>query len=279
MKNYIFDCEFYLNFYRDLPQNIYEIGNNAILHYTNHGIKESRICCQEELTDIINKNSQLINNQYEMLKTKIFKKEERLLNILIRTSMRPDFFKKCIESVLMQKYTNYNIYVCYDKIESLGYLNDYDIKHKNITIFFVESDSTEKYKFNLYNNELIDKVTGGFILFLDDDDIFTHDLCFKIINENITGKKDLLIWKFMRPDKIIYPKNVNDIKLGDIDTTMVCFHSKFKRLSKWGDKQCGDYYFFKRLFKSLKKINKLNIINVNYILTKTSFHEKMCGSI
>ena len=40
MKNYIFDCEFYLNFYHDLSKNLYEIGNNAIIHYTNHGIKE-----------------------------------------------------------------------------------------------------------------------------------------------------------------------------------------------------------------------------------------------
>ena len=279
MKNYIFDCEFYLNFYHDLSKNLYEIGNNAIIHYTNHGIKEKRICCQEELTDIINKNSQLIKKQYETLKTKIFKKKEQPLNILIRTSMRPEFFKNCIESVLTQQYTNYHIYVCYDKIESLCYLNHYDIKHKNVTIFFVKIDSTEKYKFNLYNNELINMVECGFILFLDDDDIFTHDLCFKIINENITRTKDVLIWKFMRPDKIIYPKNVNDIKLGDIDTTTVCFHRKFKRLSKWCDKQCGDYYFFKRLFKSLKKINELNIIKVNYILTKTIFHEKMCSSI
>jgi hypothetical protein len=218
--------------------------------------------------------------QKEFLENMQFKNNiENKLNILLRTSMRPEFFKKCVESILTQKYENYHIYICYDKIECLSYLKDYETNHSNITTFFVQNDSSEKYKFNLYNNELMNKVEDGFILFLDDDDIFSHDMCFKIINENIVDDDSILIWKFMRPDKLIYPKHINDIKMGEIDTTSICFNSKYKDTSRWKDIQCGDFYFYSDLFTELKQLSKFNIIKMNYILTKTIYYNKMCNSI
>lgn len=275
MEKYNFDNNFYSTFYNDI-QNRNE--NDGFKHFNMHGKKEKRVCCENELTDTINKNLLIIETQKSFLENMEFKNNENKLNILIRTSLRPELFKTCIESVLSQNYTNYHIYICYDKIESINYLQNYETKYINITTFFIENDSNEKYKFNLYNNELMDKVEDGFILFLDDDDMFTHNYCFKIINENLTNE-NILIWKFMRPDKLIYPKHINNIKLGEIDTTSICFHIKYKNISKWEDKQCGDYYFYNNLFKQLKEINKLNIIKVNYIITKTIFYNKMCSSI
>ena len=83
-------------------------------------------------------------------------------------------------SILKQKYSNFHIYVCYDNMESHNYVKYYEALYKNITVFFVKNDSTNKYKFNLYNNELMSKVTDGFILFLDDDDVF--DLLLFLLN-------------------------------------------------------------------------------------------------
>ena len=275
MGKYNFDNNFYSTFYNDI-QNRNE--NDGFKHYNMHGKKEKRVCCKNELTDTINKNLLIIETQKSFLENMEFKNNENKLNILIRTSLRAELFKTCIESVLSQNYTNYHIYICYDKIESINYLQNYETKYINITTFFIENDSNEKYKFNLYNNELMDKVEDGFILFLDDDDMFTHNYCFKIINENLTNE-NILIWKFMRPDKLVYPKHINDITIGEIDTTSICFHIKYKNISKWEDKQCGDYYFYNNLFKQLKEINKFNIIKVNYIITKTIFYNKMCSSI
>ena len=58
----------------------------------------------------------------------------------------------------------------------------------------------------------MDKVNDGYIMFLDDDDILCHDLVLNIINDNLKKDDDLLIWRFMRPDKLIYPKNINYIQ-------------------------------------------------------------------
>lgn len=280
MKKYVFDYDFYLKFYPDIKKDILDTEAKSKEHYNKCGKKEKRVCCEDELNDIINTNVLLIKMQKEFLENMQFKNNiENKLNILLRTSMRPEFFNKCIESILTQKYENYHIYICYDKIECLSYLKDYETNHSNITTFFVQNDSFEKYKFNLYNNELMNKVVDGFILFLDDDDIFSHDMCFKIINENIVDDDSILIWKFMRPDKLIYPKHINDIKMGEIDTTSICFNSKYKDTSRWKDIQCGDFYFYSDLFKELKQLSKFNIIKLNYILTKTIYYNKMCNSI
>lgn len=271
-KKYEFDYNFYINFYKDVKEIVLD-------HYNKHGITEKRVCCQEELNDIINKNTERIKNQNELLLKTTFKNPENKLNILIRTSMRPMFFKICIDSILEQDYSNYHIYICYDNNESLAYLYEYQMTYKNVSIFFIENDSTEKYKFNLYNNVLMNKVKDGFMIFLDDDDMFTHNLCFKIINENIKDEDSILIWKFMRPDKLVYPKNIDDIKIGEIDTTSICFNCKYKNKAKWCDKQCGDFYFYTELFEKLKKRNKFSINKINYIITKTIYYNKSCGSL
>ena len=78
-----------------------------------------------------------------------------------------------------------------------------------------------------------------YILFIDDDDIYIHSEIFQMINNEIDHKKQLIAWKFARPDKIIEPQ----IKLGHMDTSMFCFHSDWKDKGKWNDQQVLDSAF------------------------------------
>ena len=98
------------------------------------------------------------------------------------------------------------------------------------------------------------------------------------INENIDNTDTILIWKFMRPDKLVYPRHINNIRIGEIDTTMICFHNKYKNIARWKDSQCGDFFFYSDLFNKLKKLNIFSK-KVNYIITKTNYNNKMCSSI
>jgi len=84
----------------------------------------------------------------------------------------------------------------------------------------------------------------------------------------------LLSWRFLRPDKLISISNrkYDDIKLGDVDTSSVCFHSSLKHLSKWDDKQYGDYRFFKPLFSDCPDDD---IMTIPYTLTTTQFDGKI----
>jgi hypothetical protein len=254
-----FDWTFYKNYYSYLNLNTID---DAYRHFLYN---KDFICCEIKLKDTINKN---MNIALEQENTYIKKKEvEKKLNILIRTSNRPEYFKQAINSIINQNYKNYKIYVSYDKKESLEYLKEYN----NINIIEMNLNNPNKYKFNLYNNYLMDQVEDGYILFLDDDDIYIHNNVFNIINDNLISKDDFLIWKFMRPDKLIYPKS--NIKLGNIDTTSFSFHSNYKSLARWGDKQCGDFRFVNMLLSK----KKFNIKKIDYILTKTIFENKIAS--
>ena len=260
-----FDYEFYKKTYNDLEKANITTKEDCFKHYLLCGLKEGRSCCEKEIVDKYNKNKEKALYQIEN-----YPKMERIkFHILIRTSNRPNYFKECIQSILSQNYDLYEVYICYDKKESLTYLEEYK-DHPKINFFYIEIESNEKYKFNLYCNKLLEKVETGYVMFLDDDDIYLGNRTFEIINEELKNKDLLLCWKFLRPDKMIFPKNDQTLALGDIDTSSVCFHHSLKHFSKWHDKQYGDFHFFEPIFRECKKKKYINLC-----LTSTQFNNKI----
>lgn len=255
-----FDYLFYLNLYPDLRMGILN-KEDAYKHYITHGVKEGRICNSNNMKANLEDALKTIAIESEAYIPK--KKVEEKINILIRTSNRPEYFPKCIQSILEQKYENYNVIICYDKDESLDYLKKYE-SYDKITYFPIYIESKEKYRFNLYCNILMDKVENGWIMFLDDDDMLCHDKVLSMINEQLIDKNSFCIWKFLRPDKIIFPKDINTIRLGEIVSCGFIFNNIHKNKSRWPDKQCGDYMFYNGLIK-----NNLKIKVIDLILTKT----------
>jgi len=264
---FTFNHEFYKTTYTDLNNHNIIKKKDILQHYLQYGKHEKRSICKEEMIYNYNKNLQESTQKIrEFKETKI-----KFFNILIRTSNRPNYFKKCIASILNQMYSNYHVYICYDKNESLSYLDEYKTNDK-ITFFHVNDKSHEKYKFNLYCNRLLDKVTKGFIIFLDDDNYFISNDAFNILNISM-NKYKILTWKFIRPDKLIYKEDLNEpLVLGEIDTSNVCFNSSIKNNSKWKDKQYGDFNYFKPLFDNCDiKDKKL----LDLALTSTQFSDKI----
>jgi len=188
-------------------------------------------------------------------------------NILIRTTYRPRFFKKCIESIIKQNYKNIRIICCYDDFKCLDYLQKYE---KLIDYYYIYSNNKSKYKYNLYVNDLISRVNEGWIIFLDDDDKFSSNNVLSLLNENIKSNDDIIFWKFLRPDKEIYPKNINDIKSGQIANCTYCFHSNFKNSAKWTSSQIGDFHFINKLVKS----HNFNRKFIEICLTKTIWNDE-----
>lgn len=262
----MFDYLFYLNLYPDLRKAGIQNESDAYQHYIKYGKKEGRIAHPKQLEENMKQSLQQINHECHSYKRT--KSEEEKINILIRTSNRPKYFEKCIKSVLEQNYSNYHIYICYDKEESLEYLIHYK-NHSQITYFPVNIESEEKYKFNLYLNILMDCVNDGWIMYLDDDDMICHNNVFTIINDNLNDRDNVYIWKFLRPDKIIYPNDLNNIKLGEISGVAICFHCQHKTNARWSDQQYGDY----RLINKLELRRKF----INFICTRT-INENIIGN-
>ena len=260
-----FDHEFYKKTYNDLQKENIVTREQCLAHYIMCGMKEERCCCEKEMIQKYQKNRE---NAIKQISSYPLTKAEKL-NILIRTSERPQYFEKCIQSILQQEYENYHVYVSYDNMKSLNYLQKYE-NHPKITYFYVNIASKEKYKFNLYCNLLLDRVNDGYIMFLDDDDIYLGNRVFEIINQELKNHL-LLCWKFLRPDKLIYPKNIqSDIRLGEVDTSCVCFHVSLKKFSKWNDQQYGDFHFYKPIFK-----NNQSKKFIDFTLSATQFNNKI----
>lgn len=258
-----FDYLFYLDIYPDLRKAGIDNKMQSYLHYVSHGKNEGRISHPDEMKKNIEEgNKQIELENCEYIATN--KKEEKI-NILIRTSNRPQYFQKCIQSIIEQQYENYNVIICYDKEESLIYLKEFNNDYR-ITYFPVTVKSEEKYRFNLYCNVLMNKVEDGWIMFLDDDDMLSHDKVLSMINEHLYDINCVYLWKFLRSDKVIYPKNLNNIKIGEIVSCGFIFHSTYKTSSIWPDKQFGDYVFFSKLASSLSSSYFMDFIftkNVN----------------
>ena len=113
MNQYIdiqFDWKFYLQLYKKRKKNGIINETDARSHYLNHGCNEKRA-----------PNLQYIKNNIENAKNIILKEERNLnifkhlisnksmplINILIRTSSRPNSFHKCIESIWIYLLTIY----------------------------------------------------------------------------------------------------------------------------------------------------------------------------
>lgn len=258
-----FDWLYYTFIYNDLRHLNKE---QAKTHYLHYGKNENRIY---NLSQCINNYNINYNNEKIIInKINIFLKKETYINILIRTC-RKNYFNICLDSINEQTFINKNIIISYDNLNNIEYLT----KFNNLTKIFININSPEKYKFNLYCNILMNNVSNGWIIFLDDDNKLFNANSLKIINENIESENDLLIWNFLRPDKIIFPSDLNNIKLGDIDSCSFCFHSKYKHLSIWNDKQYGDYNFFMKLISN----NCFNIKYINLVLTCTIYTDKIAN--
>ena len=98
--------------------------------------------------------------------------------------------------------------------------------------------------------------------------MFLNENSLKFINEKIENENDLILWQYLRSDKVIFPKDINNIKCGGITSCGYTFHSKFKDISKWTSEHGGDYYFFNGLIEKIrfekKVLSKLIVGNINF---------------
>jgi hypothetical protein len=191
-----------------------------------------------------------------------------LINILTRTSNRPNFFNRNVDSVNSQTYKNIRHIVSYDNDDDLEYIN----KHDNLTLVKIdknkliqEDDSpnpnTGKYSpHNLYFNEMLKIVEEGWVIFLDDDNIFNNDNSLKDISKYMLNDDELIIWQINFINKLVLPPTeylYNPPKLGLIDSA--CFSFNIKNLGdiKWDGWKCGDFRFISHIYN--KVTNKIII--------------------
>jgi hypothetical protein len=197
-------------------------------------------------------------------------------NIIIRTCMRPIYFKECLLSVLNQDYGNYRIIVVYDDIKTYNtYLNGNPLL-KNQTVMKVNKNNLDR-GYNLYFNEAYTKVEQNcWIMHLDDDNMFVKPDVLSNLSRIIVNDKaninSMYIWKHNIIHRTLPIRN----KTGSgLDTNMFTFNSRYKGIARWSSTDTADNELIKHLSNTLtvKWLNDLftsvntyenNVVSRNY---------------
>lgn len=195
------------------------------------------------------------NDLIEVVRSK-WVRNEPLINILIRTSNRPNYFNDCIKSIYSQKYKNWNIIVGTDDVESKKYIQP----HKCISVYYNfenikivdppnQIEYGIKFKYNLYFNELHKYVNSGYIMYIDDDDMLYNDESLNILSSNIViNNNDLIFYRVKFPNRLV-PNDENFKKqvpvMRDISGLGFIFRNEIKL--EWEPYKRGDYRIAKKL--------------------------------
>lgn len=192
----------------------------------------------------------------------IFKKKEEgpvFFNILTRTSGRPKGFKKCRNSILNQNHKNFKHLISYDTPEDLDYItfskNDLlvEVEKENYSKFSKLGKEEDFKPYNLYCNRLLQGVGEGWVLFLDDDDMFLHPNVFFELSEYIINgnRKDVYIWRTRYPDGKEIPGSKSyenrEIIYMDVDTACFAVHSSIAKKEKWDAWRGADFRYLKKI--------------------------------
>jgi glycosyltransferase involved in cell wall biosynthesis len=178
-----------------------------------------------------------------------------LINILIRTSGRPNYFNRCIDSIEKQVYKNHRILVSADSDETAEYVRARGITPVLVPRFSRTEENT--FPWNLYLNTLKSKVTEGWIIIIDDDDFLKNKSCLKNIVDSLPDENSLLVYKMKFPNGSVIPDPdfwmQTPFTRKHIAMPCFCFHSKMKNLVHFDGKRAGDFRFINDLLNYVDK--------------------------
>lgn len=167
--------------------------------------------------------------------------------ILIRTSRRPLYFARMMDSVNRQTYANIVTIVHTDNAEDDYATGDIVIHGEFISSYYEGEKLNAPY--NLYCNRLLEALpdTPGWYIFLDDDDMLYADDVIERLVAN--AKEDCInIGKVSRYG-FLWPKNWgSDTRL---HTECFFLSTKHKKLARWWGNRGGDHDYSCQLSRHL----------------------------
>lgn len=164
--------------------------------------------------------------------------EQPLINILIRTSSRPNAFRRCLKSIVSQSYPNIRIIIGYDNEKALDYIP------KGLETYFVSADHSLPFFYDAYIPQLLDFVTEGYAYILDDSEVLMPDVLQKVVLD-----APVVLVQLQRGD-IIVPKSA-DIKIGMVGFPCVFVHYTLKNAAYISPYGVGDSLWIKELQKQV----------------------------
>jgi hypothetical protein len=266
-----FDWKFYLGFYPDLKRSGITNRRKAIRHWLQHGRAEGRIGGRQHRTfrnnfKILSEYLKTVEQRAAEVQAATANREAPLINILTRSNKRPRFFHDNRSSVTGQTYKKFRQLVSYENNQTLKYLKKEGLPETDL-IRVVRKQTTATHPYNLFVNDLMDQVAEGWILFLDDDDLFTTPHALSIIASHLIDENSLVVWRAWFPDKNVPSvQDIHQIQTGGITSCCFAFHSKHRENARWHEFKAGDFRCFEQLRKHLKPVFLEDVLaRVNYV--------------
>jgi len=253
---------------KKLPRLEYVYENDPDKDGTDPDWTWKRVECEKWINKIPNKfyNFYIPKDYgfyYVPLKQEDYRKDSNKnykISVLIPTYNRFNLLKESIQSVLNQNYDNFEILVCHD-----GPSDEYDKfknENKHDKIFYFEVDRRNNYG-AAQRNFMLSKVTGDYILHLDDDNIIYPNYFEKMIQQ-IDDQTGMVVCRIHYNDKewynYILPLD-NKIQDCEIDQLGILFKSDVGKLFEWDDYFGHDHRYIK---KCENKINERGL-KIKYI--------------
>jgi glycosyltransferase involved in cell wall biosynthesis len=174
------------------------------------------------------------------------------LNVILRTSNRPQYFYRCIESI--KKYApEARVHITIDNINDIEYVRKY-ADGIDYSYYLIDKDvvsdickkipiERDPFIFNYYIN-IVKPFLNGWCLFLDDDDELLTDLLFE------KDKNKIYLFKVDVVTKIVpSPRNFgNKPVLNDISSLGIVFHHT--QMVDWTPQRGGDYSFISEIYNN-----------------------------
>jgi hypothetical protein len=198
--------------------------------------------------------NKLILEENQKNTIKVINNNFLIINVLTRTSNRPNYFKNCYNTIHNQTYKHINHIVSVDNNETFEYAKNYNnieivkVKYMSAGTFPTIPGPCFNSPWNLYFNELLNHTKEGYVIYIDDDDMFNKNNAIEIIVNNIKTIDDLLFWRVKFPNRLIPDetfwnlyKQGNPPILNQISTLGFSHHTKYNNNSKWNEYSGGDY--------------------------------------
>ena len=167
-----------------------------------------------------------------------------LINILIRTSNRPNYFKNCTECVKMQTYKNVNLIISADDDFTENYVKNEG--YNCLRLNAIPKSGINHSPYNYYLNTMMQEVKQGFVIFLDDDDYFVNKNALQTIVNKIYTNDDLITWEIENSEASIIKPNG------------FCFNIKYKKHAQWRDRDNWNAKIYQQLTKRIPRIHYIN---------------------
>ena len=253
----------YLNNTNNIPKNINkkdEIKTKRFFIEEQIAIRNRKVLETEKINTNIDFND--INLNY-------LDEKKPLINILTRTANRPNYFYNLMKSVQNQTYKNYNHIISVDNDKTEEYVRFYGyiknttfirtvLKKLELNFKIPKYHDPLKHKpllhapYNLHLNDLNDFVKDGWIMYLDDDDIFTScdSLQNIALDINNINEDTLLLWrvKFLHANIPEAEYFGNEPIINHMSMIGFAFHSKYVSKIRFDEFKRGDYRFVRELW-------------------------------